>query len=120
MKLRPNDIVAVGSVVWVLLIGIGVFFLHEMNMWLLVLEVAGVLVILGLNRYENRIYRTGGTLSWLDWMQVRDMMATAHNREAINFILAKAYKMDEKQVMALSPEDLDVLLQKLKTKGGPR
>lgn len=119
MRLKPNDIVAVGSVVWLLLIGIGVFFSHEINVWIFALEVAGVLVILGLNHYENRIYRKGGTLSWMDWMQVRDMMATSHNREAIALILTKAYNMDEKQILALSPEDLDVLLRKLGTRGAP-
>jgi hypothetical protein len=119
MKLRPNDIVAAVSVACLLATAIS-FILAGQILLSLYTFGAGAIIVIAVNRYENRIYRKGGTLSWLDWMQVRDMMATAHNREAINFILAKAYNMDEKQVMALSPEDLDVLLQKLKTKGGPR
>ncbi len=76
--------------------------------------IFGIIVAWGLDRYENRIYRRGAKISWLDFMRIRDLMAHGNNYEAVIYTMRTAYRMDEAQVQALKPEDLNVLMSKLK------
>ena len=114
-KLRPNDIVTIGWIAWELGNGIPLILLGQ---WILavVMTAAGIGVAWGLDRYENRIYRKGSKISWLDFMRIRDLMSHGHNYEAVIYTMKVAYGMDEAQVQALKPEDLNVLMEKLKVK----
>ena len=76
--------------------------------------IFGIIVAWGLDRYENRIYRRGAKISWIDFMRIRDLMAHGNNYEAVLFTMKAAYRMDEAQVQALKPEDLNTLMEKLK------
>lgn len=55
-------------------------------------------------------------INWLDWMQIRDMMAHGYNYEAVLLTFQKAYDMTEKEVIALGPNKMDELMHKLKMK----
>jgi hypothetical protein len=113
MKLRPNDVVTIGWIAWEIGSALPLFYLGQ---WVLggMMLIFGIIVAWGLDRYENRIYRKGAKISWLDYMRIRDLMAHGHNYEAILFTLNRAYGMDESQIQALKPEDLNTLMEKLK------
>jgi len=112
-KLRPNDIVAIGWIAWEIGSALPLFYLGQ---WMLggVMLILGIVVAWGLDCYENRIYRKGAKISWLDFMRIRDLMSHGHNYEAVIYTMKVAYGMDEAQVQALKPEDLNVLMEKLK------
>jgi hypothetical protein len=113
MKMHPNDFVAAVSIGYD--VASTAFFLSQgLTLIAIANLVAGITVVLLADYYENRYYRRGSRISWLDWMQTRDLMAHGQNYEAIVLLLKKAYKMNENDIVALKPEDLKVLMQKLK------
>ena len=75
-----------------------------------------VVPVVAVDLYEDRFYRKGTTIGWLDYMHMRDLMAHGNNYEAVVFILKKAYKMNEDEIKRLTPNEMDELLQKLKVK----
>jgi hypothetical protein len=116
-KLHPNDLVAAVSIGYDLAIGIPALIYGAT--WFGILSIiGGVAIVFGFDWWEDRIYRQGATLSWLDFMHMRDLMAHGQNYEAVLFVLRKAYNMDEAEIKRLTPEEMDTLLQNLKVKQG--
>lgn len=112
--MRPNDKIFVAASFEILAI-IGLIFVSPA-----IASAVGLVCffsLLFLNRYVNRIYspKFQGKITWLDWMQIRDLMATSRNYEAVVLALRRAYGIDEKQLRILSPDDLHNLLVKLRT-----
>lgn len=113
MKFHPQDIVAIVSIASDIVIGI-VFFSYG-NILLGIFAIFGSIVpVVLVDYYEDRFYRKGGKITWLDWMQIRDLMAHGENYEAIKFTMRRAFNMDDKEILALSPEEFAALMNKLK------
>jgi len=114
-KLHPNDYVAIVSIAYDLATGIPAILLGMT--WLgIAIIVGGIAIIGAFDYWEDRFYRQGAAIGWLDYMHMRDLMAHGQNYEAVIFVLKKGYKMNEAEVQRLKPEELDELLQKLKVK----
>jgi hypothetical protein len=111
-KLRPNDIVTVVAIASELV----AILLFLLQIWLLgaIYCFASVVAIVFLNHNLNGIYKKGSTIRWLDYLRIRDLMAHGHNYEAVIYTMKVAYGMDEAQIQALKPEDLNTLMEKLK------
>jgi hypothetical protein len=114
-KLHPNDLVAAVSIGYDLAIGIPALFLGATWFGALTI-IGGVVIVFGFDYWEDRFYRRGAEIGWLDYMHMRDLMAHGQNYEAVVFVLKKAYKMSEQEIQRMSPEEMDELLQKLKVK----
>jgi hypothetical protein len=73
------------------------------------------IVILTLQRlYKDRRYNKGGKISYLDWMQIRDLMSHGENYKAAIFAMKKGYNMSEEELKTLTPEKFHELMDKLK------
>ena len=115
VRLHPNDQVAIVSIAYDIATGLWAWYMGATVLALAI--VAGGITIVGLFDYwENRRYRKGATISWLDWMHTRDLMNHGQNYEAVIFVLRKAYNLTEQELLRLKPEDLDGMLHKLKVK----
>lgn len=115
-RLHPNDWVAIVSIAYDLATGIPAIFLFHQTMLGIAIIVGGIALIAGFDWWEDRFYRQGATVGWLDYMHMRDLMSHGQNYEAVIFILRKAYNLPESEIRRLGPDDLDTLLQKLKVK----
>lgn len=115
VKLHPNDLVAIVSIAYDLATGIpAILFGYT---WLgIAIIVGGVAIVAAFDWWEDRFYRNGSTIGWLDYMHMRDLMAHGQNYEAVVFVLKKAYKMTEQEIQRMSPTDMDIMLQRLKVK----
>jgi hypothetical protein len=114
-RLHPNDWVAIVSIAYDLCTGIPALLLGFI--WLgVAIIIGGVALVALFDWWEDRFYRQGAIISWLDYMRVRDLMAHGQNYEAVIFTLRKGYNMTEAEVKRLSPDELDTLLQKLKVR----
>lgn len=112
MKLHPSDYVAVFAVGYdvvatAILWSVGQPLIGIVNL------IVGTVIVVGVDLFEDR-HKSSGKLSWVDWLQVRDLIATMHGKDAIALILHKAYGMTEDDMERLSPQELDVLMKKLK------
>ena len=113
MRLHSNDKVAIVSIAYDIITAIWAIATQQTMLGLAI--VAGGIAIVGLfDWWEDRLYRRGAMISWLDYIRMRDLMNHGQNYEAVIFVLRKAYKMTEDELLRLSPKDLDDLLQKLK------
>jgi hypothetical protein len=113
MKLHPSDYVAMASVGYDIVATAILWHLGQ-NVFAVINLIVGILIVVGVDAYEDLKTRNGGKLTWLDWMQVRDLIATMHGKEAIVLILSKAYHMTEDDIEKLTPQDVDKLMRKLK------
>jgi hypothetical protein len=108
-------LVAIVSIAYDLATGIPAILLGYT--WLgVAIIVGGVAIVAVFDWWEDRFYRQGATIGWLDYMHIRDLMAHGNNYEAVVFTLRKGYKMNEDEIKRMSPDDMDELLQKLKVK----
>lgn len=115
VKLHPNDLVAIVAVTEDIGAGI-VAILMGITILGIIIMVVGIATVIAFDWWEDRFYRNGSTIGWLDYMHMRDLMAHGQNYEAVVFVLRKAYKMTEQEIQRMSPEDMDRMLQKLKIK----
>jgi hypothetical protein len=113
MKLHPQDVVAIVSVAWDICTGVPLLLIGQTLIAALVL-MGGVVIVIGADLYEDRFYRRGGKISWLDFMQIRDLMSHGNNFEAIRFTMKRAFDMDDEEILALKPEDFSTLMNKLR------
>jgi hypothetical protein len=113
MKLHPQDWVAIVSIVSDIVIGAVFFTMGNIPMSLFAIAGSIVPVVL-VDYYEDRFYRRGGKITWLDFMQIRDLMAHGNNFEAIKFTMKRAFNMDEKEILVLKPEEFANLMSKLR------
>lgn len=64
---------------------------------------------------EDRQLKKRGKISWLDYMQIRDLMAHGNNYEAAVLTLKKGYGMEEDEMKKLTPERFHELMINLRT-----
>lgn len=118
-SLKPNDIVTVFAVGYDIIATAVLWYIGQTTFGIINLLI-GMAIVLSVDLYEDRKYKDGGKITWLDWMQVRDLIATMHGKEAIVLILHKAYGMKEEDIVKLTPQELDVLMRKLKVEEAKR
>jgi hypothetical protein len=109
MKLHPKDIVALVT----FCVDIPLLLLGQTFPATLVV-MGGLALFVGAEWYETRFYRVGGKISWLDFIQIRDLMTHGNNYEAIKFTMKQAFDMDEKEILTLKPEEFAKLMSKLR------
>ena len=64
---------------------------------------------------EAKELKKRGKISWLDYMQIRDLMAHGNNYEAAVLTLKKGYDMNEDEMKKLTPERFHQLMMNLRT-----
>lgn len=115
MRLHPNDLVTIVAVAEDIATGIAAAWMG-ITLLGVAIVVVGIVSLVAFDWWENRFYRRGSTIGWLDYMHMRDLMSHGQNYEAVVFILKKAYKLNEQEIQRLSPKEMDELIQKLKVK----
>lgn len=114
VKLSPSDWVATVSIIWDVGIGVPLILFHMAMIGILNI-IAGVVLVAGAAIYEDRHWKSQGKISWLDFMQIRDLMAHGNNYEAAVLTLKKGYNMEEDEMKKLTPERFHELVMNLRT-----
>lgn len=103
VKLKPQDVVAMVSIGWDILIAIPLI-LGGFTMIGIVNLIVGVVIVIGVDAYEDFHKPKKREITWLDYLRIRDLMAKGQNYEAAIFALRKTYNLSEVEAAQISPE----------------